>query len=577
MIAASVVGTGNGTRNEVRVEGSVDSLTHLVDRLTAEVLAVGSVAARELRGRLAGVPLAAVRAWLDGQTAFRRTRYTDAVGHYAAALRSDSTFIPAVISGSVAVSWSQGAQGSAEILTALLNAWRRRSELGTRDRILLTTLVSGAAFALPAGSVDLRAVWQVVRDSAAMVAYDNADLLYLVADEQFHFGPVRQPVSGAMAAADADFSRILALDSSYAGAYEHLVDLALLNGDTARARAHATRYFALDSIAEHTDYIRWRLAAVDQNAPLRDSLRDRIGSMSFNNLGAIAGHGLALGLDARDVLAAAEAMERSASNPVEQQMAMFKRSGILVQRGQIDAALAAPPFLGGILPAVAALIPSGVLAFENEPAARRAAAATGTWLATRAGSSPAELIGRYWARCALGTWHLSQQDLDRGERALADLRRSASAAIGVAGLNTLGEPFCPALLEAWLAVQRRRPDARRLVQHADSLMFSQGFEAGVIEATVVLARLWDTLGEPTAALTAVRRVPIHPQVSLLYPLAVIAREEGRLAALAGDREGAIRAYRRYLAIRVDPVERIKPEVESVRKELARLERESASK
>jgi len=99
----------------------------------------------------------------------------------------------------------------------------------------------------------------------------------------------------------------------------------------------------------------------------------------------------------------------------------------------------------------------------------------------------------------------------------------------------------------------------------------------VIEATVVLARLWDTLGEPTAAVTAVRRVPIHQQASLLYPLAVIAREEGRLAALAGDREGAIRAYRRYLAIRVDPVERIKPEVESVRKELARLERESASK
>jgi hypothetical protein len=70
---------------------------------------------------------------------------------------------------------------------------------------------------------------------------------------------------------------------------------------------------------------------------------------------------------------------------------------------------------------------------------------------------------------------------------------------------------------------------------------------------------------------------IHQNASLLSPLAVIAREEGRLAALAGDREGAIRAYRRYLAIRVDPVERLKPEVESVRKELARLVRQSAGK
>ena len=49
------------------------------------------------------------------------------------------------------------------------------------------------------------------------------------------------------------------------------------------------------------------------------------------------------------------------------------------------------------------------------------------------------------------------------------------------------------------------------------------------------------------------------------------REEGRLAAKLGDREAAIRAYRHYLMLRSDPEPEIRPEVERVRAELARLE------
>jgi hypothetical protein len=48
------------------------------------------------------------------------------------------------------------------------------------------------------------------------------------------------------------------------------------------------------------------------------------------------------------------------------------------------------------------------------------------------------------------------------------------------------------------------------------------------------------------------------------------RQEGRLAELAGDRRGAIEAYRRYLALRTNPDPSIKPQVEQVRAELARL-------
>ncbi len=56
----------------------------------------------------------------------------------------------------------------------------------------------------------------------------------------------------------------------------------------------------------------------------------------------------------------------------------------------------------------------------------------------------------------------------------------------------------------------------------------------------------------------------------LIPLAVSLREEGRLAAAVGNRAGAIRAYRHYLALRSDPEPARWPDVERVRAELARL-------
>jgi hypothetical protein len=49
-------------------------------------------------------------------------------------------------------------------------------------------------------------------------------------------------------------------------------------------------------------------------------------------------------------------------------------------------------------------------------------------------------------------------------------------------------------------------------------------------------------------------------------------EEARLAASTGDRVGAIRAYRHYLALRSEAEPRLKPDVESVRRELGQLEK-----
>ena len=49
------------------------------------------------------------------------------------------------------------------------------------------------------------------------------------------------------------------------------------------------------------------------------------------------------------------------------------------------------------------------------------------------------------------------------------------------------------------------------------------------------------------------------------------REQGRLAVLAGDKKRAVRAYRHYLAMSQLAEPSMKPQVDSVKRELARVE------
>lgn len=87
-------------------------------------------------------------------------------------------------------------------------------------------------------------------------------------------------------------------------------------------------------------------------------------------------------------------------------------------------------------------------------------------------------------------------------------------------------------------------------------------------AHLALARLYEAAGDPAAALRALRRRTYY--LGWQAYLATVLREEGRLAARTGDREGAIRAYEHYLAFRTDPEPALRPEVERVRSELAAL-------
>ena len=87
-------------------------------------------------------------------------------------------------------------------------------------------------------------------------------------------------------------------------------------------------------------------------------------------------------------------------------------------------------------------------------------------------------------------------------------------------------------------------------------------------ANLETARLFEQAGDPARALRAVRRHSYElPDYSFV---ATAAREEGRLAALTGDKPGAITAYQKYLRFRANAEPGLVPERERIKAELARL-------
>jgi hypothetical protein len=104
-----------------------------------------------------------------------------------------------------------------------------------------------------------------------------------------------------------------------------------------------------------------------------------------------------------------------------------------------------------------------------------------------------------------------------------------------------------------------------------SLDYAVAHPGRVALANLVVARLFEQRGDVKRAYQAAARRSVWYAQGSPY-LATQLREEGRLAALAGEREAAMRAYQHFLGLRILPEPALRPQVEAVRKELARLER-----
>ena len=184
------------------------------------------------------------------------------------------------------------------------------------------------------------------------------------------------------------------------------------------------------------------------------------------------------------------------------------------------------------------------------------------------GPTAAEQRGQLATACRLAWWRLA-----RGETAGVPFllqRLEAGLIMGDSVVRDGASPHCTSLVRAMLAVRRGQADAMALVERLDSILLSysprRDYPIGFNVSYFTVAALFEELGEPERALEWVRRTGGVQGWFLSTKL----REEGRLAALTGDRERAISAYGHYLELRSDPEPEVLPEVEAVRDELARL-------
>jgi hypothetical protein len=107
--------------------------------------------------------------------------------------------------------------------------------------------------------------------------------------------------------------------------------------------------------------------------------------------------------------------------------------------------------------------------------------------------------------------------------------------------------------------------AQSVDEHLPYFSFDPLFAA----VPLVMARLRESHGDISGARAWVRRRPGAGSTQHVL-LSTYLREEGRLAARAGDRDAAVRAWMHYLALRAEPEAGAAAEVERVREALASL-------
>jgi serine/threonine-protein kinase len=544
---------------EATVEGPTDSLLALVDRLATKVLLLRAGEEQQRVASLTTNSLPALRAYLEAHAAYRRGQYADATRQFHQAVMLDSTFALAGIQLFTAAGW-YGSEESRELGYRV--ASRHRDRLSQQDRLLLDASNPNIESS-PSTAERLRAAERYTE-----LVPDSRDGWQILGDALYHYGPLLG-LEQSLPRAQAAIERALELDSAFVPALTHLPNIYGLAGDTAALRRTMTRLLAVDSTGDGVDGLRWYSAMrLGDSAQVR-MLRARFDQFNPPNMAqvfiAALDENIGLG-DARRLL------ERLGDRPVSAEERFgdfYLRMMLALDRGR--------PFEAASWAARMQLNPAAriqhLLAWDGDSADGAAAAQELAELERQPVEMAADRV-----TYALSLFTLAEYDLSRGETARPRriLKRLVTLPIPGDSAWLRRKPQVAAwILEAQLAALNKRPDARALIERADSALRAIGDHLRLVAlGNLIVARLWESQGDIPRALAATRR----RARGLGYPMfnATMHREEGRLSDLAGDRSGAIEAYSRYLKLRSDPEPSLEPEVARIRAEMVRLAREEAS-
>lgn len=581
-ITGNVISASTGdTRALTSTSGPIDSVSVLLDQFVGQILARQSGVAETSVAAITSQSLPAVRAYLTGRAAYRRSDENRAIDNFTRALDIDSTFALAALDLAVATGTVLRAQicrnkgcrvfsivpgfPSSDRTDDLFDravrlAWEHRAKLGKRDRPLLDAL-RGENYPRASSAREMLTGLQ----RAISAASDRPETHYLLGVLLLYQGSALG-IADSRARSEAAFRNASKLDSSYLAPLAHLVDVAALDRDTTELGRAGFVYLARDSVSPAADYVRWLVAVGTADKASADAIRGRFRSLSSPILDRIFLTSQMAGLGVDDADSAATITIDSATDPIEKSIALRRRQILAANRGQPAAATRwlrrmneqrTPSYTFRTMVLDGATFDNGDRSLGDSSARDLARSFERDTLGPR----PPDVIRQISAAMSiLSSWYMATGDTSRATTAAGWLRRHVD-----------GQPrnrVLSILPDMLIASRARRPEGAALRAYVDSMALEGCCEFPPF-GNLILAQAYEASGDAPSALRVIRRgIWYYPPRLLATQL----REEGRLAALLGDRASAIRAYEHYLALRSNPEPVLRAQRDSIGAELDRLKR-----
>jgi tetratricopeptide (TPR) repeat protein len=558
-INARLIAADGRERTHLSAAGPADSLPQLADRLAVGLLAAASSKTEADPAALARTSLPALRAYLAGRTAFRHGRGRDARSQFERANSLDSTFTPPYLWLAVLEEGQFSAGGERWRFDA---AWQHRDALSSAERALLVAHL-GPRYPRVPTIVELIAAGE----EAARTAPNWPEAWFIAGDNLARFASLVGPSDWKSRAAMA-FRRALALDPGHTPALERLVFLDQDLGDREALRRDFALYLARNSKSESDEFPRWSAGHALGDSNIVASVTSRLAHLPAGDLQRIAVWSQSRGVGLTDGDTATKILLRRAVVSAERRVGTQQRVILLLNRGRpaeanrvlstYELGFGRNQGVGGVreFQTYAGLYWDGDSATAGAAVRRLEAYLKG------AAMGPGEVGDPQTANCALAHWRVATRDFKGARLALTTMRRER---FHPTPAGTMASPICAAVVEAQLEAGGAS-NATALARLDSLLGAPSNFRDQLIPiGNLVSARLHEARGETHTSLQRIRRRTVWSQY-----LSTQLRDEARLAASTGDRAGAIRAYRHYLALRSEPEPRLRPDVESMRRELARL-------
>ena len=499
-VSASLVDVASSSvRTTVRAVGPADSLISIADQIISGLILpeigekVSSIAP-PLR-----VSPAALRAYVAGRVAFRKSDYNRALYEYGQAVTEDPGFALAALGLALSADKANVAEQHDR---GVALAWARQSSLPPADRAFLRAF-AGPRYPEPSSALETLAAWQAV----VRVAPDRADAWYELGESLYNDGEVLGMHDAAERAAEA-FGRALQLDPSFGPARRTSALLYARLRDTASLRRLIAAAPAADSGDALSAFVRWRVALALGDSQQVRRVRRQLADAPSGALRSVAMTAQFEGVGVGDGDQAIEILRRRAVTDAERVDVALARHSRALNRDDHSAAHAITRELESFPPGLHAGLRLRLLdalySGEDPLSARDAAEALGERQSAPRSASVADSAVRLADACVLGQWRLQTGDVHGAREALVTLRSGGTPAFPVpvgASPNA-----CAALLETSIALKTSAPNARERLAHLDSLMLSGPAVGDAMRyANLVVAREYQSLGDARHALAALQR------------------------------------------------------------------------